>query len=364
MSLPVVPVTLPKSTALSGWDKDQFNSFPLNNSIRAYTTSTSDKFILYLANLEKQQSDAAVGLPVAALGTKYIVMDYDYQPEFVVTAVKDNTEVTIRAVMVLGIHPAGIPFTFTLNRGESFFGFADTEKTLSGTEVEASKPVTLTNGNVCSNVPQAVRYCDHIFQVAQPVQTWGRMTAAVNLPLRPGGSVYRVFASEDNTVIRLNSANETIELNKGNYTEIGPRADSVIFKSEKPFFVVQFMTGAESPGAARRGDPSMGNMIPLAQYLFQYTFATLGDNQFDDHYLSIVTHVSDVGTLTLDGVPILASHFTQIDVSEYYAAVLPITEGVHTTASTNQGHGITVEGFGRDDSYLYPGGALFASINV
>jgi hypothetical protein len=118
-----------------------------------------------------------------------------------------------------------------LNRGESFFGFSDTAGTLSATKIEASKPVTLTNGNHCTAVPRPVLYCDHLFQVAPPVQTWGKATAVMNLPLRPGGSIYRVFACEDNTVVRI-SATETIESNAGNYSEIGPRVDSFIFESE------------------------------------------------------------------------------------------------------------------------------------
>jgi hypothetical protein len=74
----------------------------VNDSIRAYTTSSSDEFILYLVNFADVKSDAAVAIPVAALGTNYIVMeDYDYQPEFVVTAVEDDTTVTNRAVVAL-----------------------------------------------------------------------------------------------------------------------------------------------------------------------------------------------------------------------------------------------------------------------
>jgi hypothetical protein len=56
----------------------------------------------------------------------------------------------------------------------------------------------------------------------------------------------------------------------------------------------------------------MGNMIPIEQYLNQYTFSTLEDNRFGEHYLSIIAHVSDVGTLSFDGESIPGSSFTQI----------------------------------------------------
>jgi len=111
------------------------------------------------------------------------------------------------------------------------------------------------------------------------------------------------------------------------------------------------------------GDPAMGNMIPSDQYLTGYTFATPGEGQFVDHFLTVIANNDDVDTIALDGQAIGGEAFSSIPGSGFSAAVIQIEEGTHTTASAH-GHGITVEGFGSYDSYLYPGGARFQAINT
>jgi len=41
---------------------------------------------------------------------------------------------------------------------------------LTGTIIQADKPVALTNGNQCTNVPPGTLFCDHVFEVGQPVR--------------------------------------------------------------------------------------------------------------------------------------------------------------------------------------------------
>src|ERR1700754_1870997 len=106
----------------------------------------------------------------------------------------------------------------------------------------------------------------------------------------------------------------------------------------------------------------MANMTPPDQYLKSYTFSTVGGSQFANHYLTVITPTSAIGSLTLDGAPIAGSQFSSVAGSTFSAAVVPIAQGAHTTASP-QPHGITVEGVNAFDSYIYPGGAQLAFIN-
>ncbi len=183
----------------------------------------------------------------------------------------------------------------------------------------------------------------------------------VNLPNRPDGSIYRILAANDNTTLSLDGA-VIATLNRGEFFETAPLADSHVFSADKAIFVDQFMTGSTSPGATQ-GDPAMGNMVPTEQYLTSYTFSTVGGNQFASHFLTIIANNLDLNTLLLDGVIVGAGAFTPIPGTNFSAAVLPLSEGTHTTSSVN-GHGITVEGYNQDDSYLYPGGAKFNFINA
>ena len=361
-TVPVSPgnvtiVSLPNNSP-QGWAPNTI----ANNCVHAFAP---DEFVCYMINRRSYTSDAALALPVDVMNTDYIVMDYN--PRFVgaqfnIYAAFDNTTVTIIPTTDMVGHPADVPFTVTLNRGEGYFGRSSTtsvSNSLTGTIIEANLPVGLTNGNGCTQVPSGTVACDHIFEVAQPVQTWGNEVLATNLPNR-SGSVYRVLASEDNTTVILDGASLPM-LNRGDFHETGVIGGSHVFQGDKPICVAQFMVGIGYPGSTS-GDPAQGNMIPSDQYLTGYTFSTVGGGQFVQNFVTIIAHNLDVGLLTLDGAPVPVGAFTPIAGTGFSSAIRALTSGTHTTASTH-GHGITVEGYNQADSYIYPGGARFQFIN-
>ena len=210
------------------------------------------------------------------------------------------------------------------------------------------------------NIPTGYFACDHVFEVAQPVQTWGMDVLIANLPLRDKGSVYRVLASEDGTTVNMDGA-FLATLDRGEFHETDPLSGNHRVEADKPVFVAQFMPGQGYEGNGT-GDPAMGNMIPCEQFQRGYTFSTIGGGQFSRNYLTVLAHNLDLATIELDGSAIGAGAFTAIPGSDFSVAVLPLTDGTHTTGSTNP-HGITVEGYNDFDSYLYPGGASFEIIN-
>lgn len=151
----IVPLPITPST---GWTAGVVQ----NNSVRAYSP-TDDEFVAYMINIRPFSSDAALALPIDTYNTEFIALTYQSnlvtadRSMFAVTAAFNNTSVTITPKKDLeGGFPAGVPFTITLNKGEAFlargvtFGAAGD---LSGSIVEADKPVTMTNGNICTNVP-------------------------------------------------------------------------------------------------------------------------------------------------------------------------------------------------------------------
>jgi len=178
---------------------------------------------------------------------------------------------------------------------------------------------------------------------------------------RPNGSVYRIVASGDGTTVTQDGV-PLGTINRGQFIEVGPLPGAHVFEGDQPIFVTQFMTSDNNPDATL-GDPAQGNMIPAEQFLPAYTFSTVGGDQFAENYVTIIANNADVGSLTLDGVPIAAADYTPIGASGYSYTIKPLTLGTHTTASAN-GHGITVEGYNNYDSYIYPGGALFKVVKV
>jgi hypothetical protein len=351
-------VSLPSDAAQS-WSSGVIQ----NNSFRL---SAPVEFVAYTVDRAVYSSDAALGLPVDALNNEYVVTTYNEafgNAEVAVTAVFDNTTVTITPSNDLGGGQlAGVPFSITLNRGEGylFTAPAGAPGGLAGSIVESDKPVSVTNGNYCTQIPIGTSYCDHIYEQAQPTATWGNSVIAVNLAQRTGGTIYRVVTSEDNNDITLDGVSQGI-INRGQYLEIGPIDSAHVIAGTKPIFATQFMTGSTSPGATE-GDPAMSNLIPNDQFLSGYTFSTVGGGQFDVHYLTIVAKDSDVGSLIIDGVAVPPGSFTAVSGTGYSYAVLRVDEGTHNTSSAN-GHGLYLAGYNQDDSYLYPGGARFGFIN-
>jgi hypothetical protein len=350
-------VTIPV-TAASGWSAGAVG----NHAVHAYA---SEEFVVYMTNGKGLSGDAALGFPVDTMNTTYRVLSAlpsqlvpSDRSQFVVVADFDGTEVTITPTGAMaGGFAAGTPFTLTLNKGEGFLGQGTTFGSpgdISGTLIQATRPVGMTNGNVCTNVPQNVFFCDHVFEVAQPVQTWDRATLVGNLPQRTGGSLYRIMASEDGTNVTQDGA-ALITLNAGQVYTTAVIPGNHVFEADKPMFVAQFMT-SQTAGDAVQGDPAMGNMISSAQYSTQYTFSTVPG--FGANYVTVLANNSDLATILLDGFPLGAEKFSPIGGTNYSVATVPLTEGPHTTSSTN-GHGITVEGMDTAVSYLYPGGVSF-----
>lgn len=353
-------VSLP-SSASTAWTANGIG----NNAVRI---AAADEVVTYMINRASATSDASVALPVDTFNTEYIVASYvglfSDDSEFAVVAAYDDTEVTITPSQAMaGGHPAGTPFTVVLDRGEAYFGHATTAGSagdLTGTQISASRPVGLTNGNRCTYVPSGYSACDHIFEVAPPVQTWGLDVLVANLPNRTGGSVYRALASTDGTTITLDGVAQAT-INRGQFLEIGPLAGDHLISGSAPLLVVQYMTGQNYPGSSL-GDPAMGNMSPAAQFLTDYTFSTVGGGQFVQNYVTLIAADADVATLLLDGAPLPGGSFTPIGSTGYSAARVLLSEGTHTTSSAHP-HGLSLEGYNGYDSYLYAGGALFQFIN-
>jgi len=358
----VTIVEMPDATA-TGWTANEVQS----NAVRA---TADDPFVAYMINRRDFSSDAALALPVESMNVEYFTTHYPSsivsqdRAEFAIVAPFDDTEVTITPTAPMGSTGAGETLDIVLNSNETFLGVANTSNTagdLTGTRIESSRPIGVTSGNRCTNIPSSSGFCDHIFKVNHPIQTWGASIPVANLPNRPTGSVYRILASEDATEVQANGT-VIATLDRGEFFEVEETADDQVFSGSNPIFVTQFMTGSSRPGTGGVGDPAMGAMIPSDQYLSNYTFSTVGGAQFAEDFLTVIASNEDIGsTLTLDGSVVDASEFSAIAGTDLSVARIALTSGSHTTSSANP-HGITVQGYNDDDSYLYPGGARFEFI--
>jgi hypothetical protein len=326
--------------------------------------TAADEVTVYGLSRLLATTDACLILPTDVLGTEYIILGYRNDPalpasalgtEFGVVATENGTTVTITPTVTTGSRAVGVPYSITLNQGNTYQLVNDSQALvdLSGTIVTADKPVAVLGGNKCARIPPGYAACDHIFEQLTPVNTWSKTFLTVPLETRLQGDTFRILAREDSTSVLINGSPAAV-LNRGGFLETILLNSSKIDCS-KPVMVAQYSNGSTYDGVT--SDPFMMLIPPFEQYLNQYTVTTPASG-FAQNFINLVVPNASVGLVTLDGSPITAGNFTPIVGSDYSGAQLPVALGTHNLEGP-QRFGTFVYGFDYYDSYGYPGGMAF-----
>ena len=129
--------------------------------------------------------------------------------------------------------------------------------------------------------------------------------------------------------------------------------------ANKPIAVVNYMTGAQNPGANGIGDPAMVQLSPIEQFLPRYVVLVPG------------TWITDVAVIArpegaeilLDGVAISDGLFVPVANSGYEVARVPVSDGIHLFDGGDAAFSIVIVGYDAYDSYAYLGGTGTGVIN-
>ena len=189
-------------------------------------------------------TDTFVAHQYETLGSSYIVLGWGNKwpyPElngsqFGIVATADNTHVTIKPASATGAHPAGVPYNFILNQGQTYLLRNTTDAgDLTGTEINSDSPVAVFGGHRCANVNGEVFFCDTVLEQTLPVALWNTEYLVAPLATRTSSTeLVRVVAAENGTTISINGIPEATMLNKGekqNYTVAG----GAVFSANKKF---------------------------------------------------------------------------------------------------------------------------------
>ena len=322
---------------------------------------SQDNVTVYGLNQQQYTTDALLALPVDALGVDYMALSYvnniGFPSQLAITGAFDGTQVTVTPAAQLNNHPVGVPFTVTLQKGETYFLTSNTD--VSGSSVSASAPIAVVAGVECVNIPTGVPYCDHIVEMMTPVSTWGRSFLTVPLATRLNGDVFRILAAENGTRITIGGV-LVATLQRGKFYEGVLKVRSQI-EASAPVLVAQYSPGTSFDGVT--SDPFMMLIPPNEQFLSQYTFSTPATG-FPLNFVNVVVPSGAINAVQLDGTAISPALFGSIGTSGFSGAQVPIALGDHTLVITSGvPFGIHVYGFGSFDSYGYPGGMSFAAIN-
>jgi len=242
-------------------------------------------------------TSATLLIPKSAWGDNYIaVAPYpwtttttDFYSWIQIVAAEDGTAVTISptAAILAGSGVAGtgqgVPATYNLQRGQVLQFTQDA--VLTGSPIQATKPVAVIGGNRCMIIPNGAYACDAGHQMIPPVKALGYEYAAVRHRDRfagvPESPPWRIIGAVDGTILTYEpsqppGAPSTIGVGQeAEFSAPGP----FVVRSQgdtHPFYMSAHMTGCSvvNGGDDCRGDPETVNIVPTAQYLNEYVFFT------------------------------------------------------------------------------------------
>jgi hypothetical protein len=272
-----------------------------------------------------------------------------------VTAVEDNTVVTISSPIALAGNPANTPFQVTLQSGESVFYESGGGGDLSGSRVTASKNVAVFAGAECTQVPVGTVACDHV--ISQQFSTDNFDTdffVAGNFGGGADGDLVRVIGATDNTEVFLDGVSQGI-INAGQVLEIDNVQNARLTSSE-PVTVGQFIRG--QGGTRITGDPAFAIIPSVDQLLDSYAFATpVGSDSFAQNFLNIAINAADAASLLLNGVAVDTSLFANLNGILF--GNIAIAQGTGTIEADNP-FLATISGFSSFDSYFSPIATAFS----
>lgn len=330
---------------------------------------TSDVDIsVYALNKRALSADAAVILPTNALGDEYLVFShkepFGLESQVLIVASADDTEIEIiPSQNLLGGQPGHVPFTITLNQGETYQlkSLDDLSSTIVkavSTDEAECKNFAVFGGTLMTFVGYCGLNADHLYEQMFPTSTWGQEFLYVPYASRQGGDLLKLGAMEDNTVVNVEGLNP-LALNAGQVATVSLALPGVrSITSNKPVSMAQFARSQDCDG--QPGDPFMIVLSPMEQRIRDVTFRAFEAFEIEQYYLTLITVNDQLDGITLDGVPI-GDQFDIVGDNAY--ARIEISQGNHRVVAP-EGVIAYVYGFGNIESFGYSAGVSLENFNL
>jgi hypothetical protein len=346
-------------------------------------------------------TSATLLLPTSAWDTNYVAVNAyrsaepdgitGGNPSLDVIAHEDGTTVTIlpKAAIVAGTGVTGAavntPASYVLNRGQ-FLQITQPEE-LTGSPIQADKPVGVFGGSTCMDVPAGTSDCDSAQQQIAPVRALGSEYVGVRYRGRKGmdeAPPWRIVGAVDGTTLTWEPSpppGAAKSLGLGEVIEFSAPGPFVVRSQDAnhPFYLGGYMTGGEPFNG--EGDPDWVNVIPPRQYLNHYVLFTdptypetnlvvvRAPSLIDGSFADVALSCAGGATKMLGGWAKIGSYeYTRVDlVTGDFTSVDGCSNGRQEISSALP-FGVTVWGWGATQqtqyvSYAYPAGAGFTPIN-
>lgn len=241
---------------------------------------------------------------------------------------------------------------------------------LTGTRIEADKPVAVFSGHQVAGVQEALKLqitdvwdsccTEHMEEQLMPVETWG--TEALCVKSKPRGQEadrWVVVAGEDgvslSTTPQVDGLHGKVLAKAGDRVRVETKESFVLSASGKiqvvQFLMSQGQTQPMNGGDLPTGDPSMILIPPSKQFRDGYVIRTA-----DGFGTNWTTVIRPAGVpVVVDGAPIPDGAFSPLGDGSWQYAWREVTKGTHSLTS-EEPFGLLVYGYGSVTAYGYPGG--------
>jgi gliding motility-associated-like protein len=381
----VVEVQVPRNVSFIG----PGIGIQTNKGIRVVTNAGQPNIVVYAHVFAGARSAATLVLPYEALGQKHYAISYDqtsnnqinYSSQFNIVAADANTKINIKPV-VNGV--AGIPFSITLVNAGDVYQYQNASD-ISGSLIEVDsissgcKRIAAFSGSnaigigtaTCNPLVPPAGSLDPLFQQLYPTQSWGNSYPLIPFFNRNTGSIFRVLAAEDSTVVTINGI--TVNLNEGKFYSSTPINTPSIIKSNKPISVAQFALTqycSDSRNAtttnAAVGDPDMVILNPLEYSIDKITLYSSSKLAISEQYINVVIPTSKKNTFKINNLNFSSSFNDVPNSAEYSYAQIQLNTigGTNFSLAADTGFNAIAYGFGFVESYAYSAGTSLASTTL
>ena len=362
-----------------------------SNTVKLQATPENTEITIFVINEEYTSVDGFVALPFRTVPgvNKYHYYAVSVPREakgtqsptgnsaFLVIACVHHTMVTITPTQIAKdpINPnrtltIGESRTFVLDELDTLY-FASPDD-LTGSHVVSDQPISFISGHECGSVPYSRAQCNHLVEQIPPTAIWGKQFFISAISLHPGGDIFKLVASSNNTAVNILCTNSKMVQKKGIDVLI-PRdgasinvtiepGDNCIVTSKNPILLVQF--------APLDSTTIMVTVPATHQYLNTHWFTTIyaGNVEFK-HYMKVLVSHKDFNPslIKLDGEAIAAA-WNDVLCDERTACghvgLVRLTNGAHVVSHDNQAAsiGAIVYGVSQHESYGYVSSMLLSPL--
>lgn len=339
-------------------------------------------------------SGATMLLPVGTYAYEYYSLNYNQQYSYLdyswayVVADQPNTVVEITpSVPSASGHPANVPYTVILNKGEIYQFLAARVAGDLGYDATGTKFRSITNSEgkcypigVFSGSSRTSVSCDpngsggngdNFIQQCFPAQAWGKryLTAPTSTDTDPKvtmGNVYRILVKDAATVVKRNGTQLplTALVNGHSYQYVSTTADYI--EANQPIMVAQYMTGWNRCfNTGGSGDPEMIYLSPIEQGIKQTGFYRNTEEAIEVNYLTLIIPTGGVSSLKIDGSGTFDNTYAHPALPGYTVVVKYWdAEKAQSTIISDSAFTAITYGLGESESYGYNAGTLVRNLNT